>query len=305
VGDFRHTTVLLDEVVSALQPRDGGLYLDLTTGGGGHTQALLDACGPTGRVVGLDRDTDALAAAGERLAAYGDRFLPLHSAFGDARASLDAAGFGLLDGLVADLGVSSYQLDTADRGFSFRLDGPLDLRMDRSSGQPASEWLDEVDEATLFQVLTEFGEERHARLIARRILSDRPFTTTTALAGLVERVMPGKRSRIHPATRTFQALRIAVNDELGQLDRLLDSLLGLLAPGARAAIISFHSLEDRRVKRRFRQLAGEDSPRDAYGHRTEAPLARMIGRKAVKASDIETNPRARSARMRTLERLPL
>jgi len=305
VGAFRHTTVLRDEAVAVIGPVDGGLYLDLTTGGGGHTQALLEASGPTGRVIGLDRDQDALRAASARLAAHGDRFVPLHGAFGDARAALDGAGFAQVQGLVADLGVSSYQLDTAERGFSFRLDGPLDLRMDRSTGQPASAWLDDVDEATLIQVLRDFGEERHARRIARAILTDRPFTTTTALAELVARVMPGRRGRIHPATRTFQALRIAVNDELGQLDRLLADLLALLAPGARAAIISFHSLEDRRVKQCFRQLAGEHSPRDAFGHPTEAPLARLIGRKAVKASDSDTNPRARSARMRTLERLPL
>ena len=159
-----------------------------------------------------------------------------------------------------------------------------------------------MDEATLVQVLRDFGEERHARRVARAVLAARPLATTTQLAELVERVVPGRRGRIHPATRTFQALRIVVNDELGELDRLLDSLVDLLVPGGRAAIISFHSLEDRRVKRQFRRLAGENSPRDAFGHPTEAPRARLIGRRALKASDVETNPRARSARMRVLER---
>lgn len=303
MGDFRHETVLLDEAVRALQVADGGVWLDCTTGGGGHTEALLDACGPTGRVVGLDRDLDALAAAGARLARFGERFVPVHTPFGAAVDALAAAGIGPVNGLVADLGVSSHQLDTAERGFSFMREGPLDLRMDRTSGVPASAWIDDADQATLVQVLRELGEERHAKLIARVMVADRPFATTTELAALIERVVPGRRGRIHPATRTFQALRIAVNDELGQLDQLLDSLMTLLAPGARAAIISFHSLEDRRVKRRFRQLAGEDSPRDGYGHPTEAPQARMIGRKAVQASDVATNPRARSARMRVLERL--
>ncbi len=302
-GGFAHTTVLRDEVVDALGPRNGGVYLDCTTGGGGHVEALLQACGPAGRVVGLDQDTDALAAAGERLADYGDRFQPVHAAFGDAAEVLAGLGLSGVDGLVADLGVSSYQLDTPERGFSFMREGPLDLRMDRSRGEPASEWLEAVDEQTLVRVLRELGEERHARRIARAILAERPHTSTLALAGLVERVMPGRRGRIHPATRTFQALRIAVNDELGQLDRLLAALPGLLVPGARAAIISFHSLEDRRVKRRLRSLAGVDSPRDPFGNPTVAPVARMIGRKAVKASDVDHNPRARSARMRVLERL--
>ena len=300
---YRHQTVLLDEVVAALGTVDGGLYLDLTLGGGGHSLGLLEACGPTGRVIGLDQDPAALAAARERLAAFGERFVAVHAPFSRAGEVLADRDLGPVQGVVADLGVSSHQLDTPERGFSFRFEGPLDLRMDPTRGTPASEWLDEVDEATLVSVLRTYGEERHARRVARAVLADRPVTTTTQLAELVERVMPGRRGRIHPCTRTMQALRIAVNDELGELERLLDGLLGLLAPGGRAAIISFHSLEDRRVKRRFRQLAGEDSPRDPYGNPTQPPAARLVGRRAVQASDKETNPRARSARLRVLEKL--
>jgi 16S rRNA (cytosine1402-N4)-methyltransferase len=304
MAEFRHQTVLRDEIVKAIRPRNGAVYLDCTTGGGGHSEALLEACGPDGKVIGLDRDRDALAAAGERLARFGDRFLPVHTPFGAVLSAMANAGLGPVDGLVADLGVSSFQLDTPERGFSFRFLGPLDLRMDAGSGVPAWEWLEQTDEQTLVTVLREFGEERHARRISRAMMLARPIMTTLELAELVDRVMPGMRGRIHPATRTFQALRIVVNDELGQLDRLLAALPQLLGPGARAAIISFHSLEDRRVKRKFRQLAGEDSPRDAYGNRTDAPIARLVGRRAIKASDLASNPRARSARMRVLERLP-
>ncbi len=292
-----------EEVVAALCPRDGGVYLDLTLGGGGHSEALLEASGPTGRVIGLDRDPEALVASSRRLASFSDRFLAVHASYSRAVETLAQLGIPSVDGLVADLGVSSHQLDTPGRGFSFRFEGPLDLRMDPTQGVPASVWLDETDESELVAVLRNFGEERHARRIARAMLAARPLTTTTQLAELVESVMPGRRGRIHPVTRTLQALRIAVNDELGELDQLLTDLLELLAPGGRAAIISFHSLEDRRVKRCFRQLAGIDTPRDPFGNPIERAQVRMLSRKVIKAADIDDNPRARSARLRTIEKL--
>lgn len=299
---FQHETVLLQPVVEALAPRSDGRYLDGTLGGGGHAEAILEASSPEGRLVGLDRDPAALQATGARLAPFGERVSLVHGRFGDMA---DLAGpHGPFDGIVLDLGVSSPQLDEAERGFSFGRDGPLDMRMDPTRGPTAAEWLEDVDEDELVRVLRRYGEEPRARQIARGILAGRPWRRTLPLAEAVARAAGYKGSRRHPATRTFQALRIAVNDELGELERGLAAGLGLLAPGGRMAVISFHSLEDRLVKAAFRDAAGKTTPRDVYGHLIRPPLGRLVGKSRAGKDLDPDNPRARSARLRVFERAP-
>ena len=292
---FHHESVLLDDVVELLRPRPDALFVDGTLGGGGHALALLER---GVRLVGFDRDPAALAAAGARLAAYADRVELPHATF-DRIPEFVAGG---VDGLLLDLGVSSPQLDQPARGLSFRADGPVDFRMDPTSGRPLSELLDEVDEAELGDVLFRYGEERQSRRVARAILAARPFTGTLHLASVIAGATFGEK-RIHPATRSFQGLRIWVNDELGQLDRALAALPGLLAPGGRMGVISFHSLEDRAVKQAFRALAGVGAPTDVYGHPLTPPRVRLV-EPGGRASPDSPNPRARSARLRVLEALP-
>ena len=293
-----HRSVLLDEVVAGLAPRAGGRYCDATVGLGGHASALLDACGPDGRLWAVDRDRDALAIARQQLARFGTRVTFLHAAFSGSRALLEQAAALPLDGCLVDLGVSSPQLDRPERGFSFRRPGPLDMRMDQSQGETAADYLARVDEAELEGVLRDLGEERHARRIARFIVEDRekqPITTTAALAALVARATPRREHHKDPSTRTFQALRIAINGELAELERLLEDLPGCLAAGGRLAIISFHSLEDRMVKWRFRALAEPKGSR----------RFRILTKKPITAaeSELAENPRARSAKLRVLERI--
>ncbi len=297
-----HQSVLLDEVLDALAPAAGEVFVDCTLGAGGHTEALLQAADC--HVIGLDRDPDALAIAGERLAPFGDRFTAVHAPFDRLETVLSEHAPDGVDGVLADLGVSSMQLDRADRGFSFQSAGPVDMRMDPTDGRTAGELLAEVDEADLAGILRDLGEERDARRIARAVVAHRPYDDTLALAKVIEESLPPKarfRSRTHPATRAFQALRIAVNDELGQLDRLLPAAVGALKPGGRLAIISFHSLEDRRVKRFLDEEAGYDAPRDAFGRPVATPRLER-SRKAIKAAPDDPNPRARSARLRTARR---
>jgi len=302
-NDFNHQPVLLTSTVEALQPRPDGRYLDGTLGGGGHAEAILQASDPSGQLVGLDRDPQALEAATARLSKYGDRFTPIHTDFG---SMLDTAGErGPFDGILLDLGVSSPQLDHADRGFSFRHDGPVDMRMDPSQDLTASALLDSLDETGLVDILRRYGEEPRARRIAKAILDGRPWTRTLELAHCVAESSGYKNSRTHPATRTFQALRMAVNDELGQLERALDSALALLAPHGRLVIISFHSLEDRMVKRYFRQAAGENSPKDPFGHPIHPPAFVLPHRRGISGKKADPdNPRSRSARLRTIEKIP-
>jgi 16S rRNA (cytosine1402-N4)-methyltransferase len=286
-----HAPVLVAEVISHLAPARGGLFVDCTLGAGGHTRALLDA-GAT-RVLGFDRDRTALRLAAETLQDRLDQVEMIHGDYRELAAALDARGIESVDGgVLADLGVSSMQLDDAERGFSFRADAPLDMRMDRDSGPTAAALLQTVDEAALADIIYEFGEERFSRRIARRIVEDResagPIQTTGRIAAIVRRAIPGKRGPIDRATRTFQALRIAVNRELEHLDSALSSIHEWLVPGGRIAIISFHSLEDRRVKHAFRGDARLDA----------------LTRKPITASEEERirNPRARSAKMRVAER---
>jgi len=287
--------VLVTDVVTWLAPRPDGWYVDGTLGLGGHTAALLEA--GAGHVVGIDRDQDALAIARERLARFGDRVTFVHADYRSLRDVLDRIGRPAVDGVLVDLGVSSMQLDEADRGFSFRQDGPLDMRMDRSSGEPLSAWLATVDEETLANVIYEFGEERKSRRVARAIVAARdetPFTRTTQLAAVVRRAVGGGWQRVDPATRTFQALRIWINRELDGLEAFLESGLACLAPGGRMAVIAFHSLEDRVVKHTWRRLAQAD-----------AATVRLLTRRPVVPNDEEAgrNPRARSARLRVVERV--
>lgn len=285
IAEPGHIPVMLDEVLGQLDVREGQIVLDCTAGGGGHLRALAERVGPSGRVVALDRDLRAHRddAAGGVARAFNDRVTLVHESFANARAALDALGIERVDALFADLGVSSYQLDERERGFSFEGDAPLDMRMDTSRGETAAELIARLDEEDLANVIYELGEERMSRRIARGI-KRAPMRTTRELADAVTRAAGGRRGRIHPATRTFQALRIAVNGELDELDALLAALPDLVRPGGRVAILSFHSLEDGRVKRWFRQ--------GGYTPLTKRPLV---------AGDEENhrNPRSRSAKLRS------
>ena len=304
---FVHHTVLRREAVALLAAGPGKLILDGTLGGGGHAEALLDA---GARVVGLDQDPAALAAAQARL--EGRDVILAHANFRDARAVLDGLGIGEVDGALLDLGVSSPQLDEPLRGFTFRQAGPLDMRMDPTRGKPLSERLDEWDERALSTILHTLGEERFARPIARNLhaaWAARELQDTAQLAEVVSRSIPRKAwpKNIHPATRTFQGLRIAVNDELGALADWLTALPRLVARGGRAAAISFHSLEDRMVKQSFAKLATGCTcppllPVCACGR---SAAWKVLTKGAVQAGDEElaANPRARSARLRAVERL--
>ncbi len=309
---FQHHSVLLAETLAVLTPRDGEVYCDCTLGGGGHTEAILEAA-PTCRVIGIDRDLEALAAARAHLARFGERVTFVHGTFGDLGDYLRTAGIEQVHGILADLGVSSWQLDSAARGFSFGKSGPVDMRMDQSQGATALELIATLEASALADVIYELGEERHSRRIAaaiKRAHLEGRLANTADLAGVIAAQIPEaekRRSKIHPATRTFQALRLAVNAELDQLQRLLTGFPDYLAADGRCAIISFHSLEDRLVKQRFRELAFASSlpPHlaSAEGERSAA-VCEPITRKAVVASDeeIAKNPRARSTRLRATRR---
>jgi 16S rRNA (cytosine1402-N4)-methyltransferase len=305
-----HASVLLDEVLEALAVFPGGRYIDGTLGGGGHTRAILDASAPDGRVMGIDQDPDALERTGRFLEGYGDRFCAVHGNFAEMEELAEENGFSEPDGILMDLGVSSDQLDTPERGFSFRFDSPLDMRMDPTSGTPVSEWLEDVDHGTLARTLRELGEERQAGRIANAILKARDegrLTGTAELAAVVEKAVGGRKgNRIHPATRTFQALRMAVNDEMGVLKTGLESGISLLKPGGRMAVISFHSLEDREVKQTFRRHEGREVSLYQGGSQWEGDLPRVkrVERKAkvAGAEERDRNPRARSAKLRVIEK---
>jgi 16S rRNA (cytosine1402-N4)-methyltransferase len=291
-----HEPVMVTEVVDFLRPQRGGVFLDCTVGLGGHARALLEA-GAT-RVVGVDRDRDALALAKAALAPWSARVDLAHADYRDVARVLDTRGIAAVDGALADLGVSSLQLDGEGRGFSFRRDEPLDMRMDRSAGPTAAELVAIAPETELADVIFRHGEERHSRRIARAIVDARrrtPIVTTGALAAIVRRAVPSRGyQRIDPATRTFQALRIWVNRELEGLDRFLQEIVGRLRAGARLVVIAFHSLEDRIVKRTFRAL-----------ERSADAVVRVLTKRPLVPRDeeIATNPRARSAKLRAAERL--
>ena len=303
-----HEPVMREEVLRVLQPRAGQLFLDGTLGGGGHSEALLAAgC----RVVAMDRDNEALDHAGSLLSVYGDRFRPVHGNFAGAAQNPEVRAAAPFDGALLDLGVSSHQLDTAGRGFSFRHDGPLDMRMDFSSGETAADLVNAASEEELVRIFREFGEEPQSKRAARAIVAERDrvaFTRTGQLAALLERVLP-RRGRVHSATRVFQALRIAVNDELGALRRALETIPVLLRSGARFAVITFHSLEDRIVKTFFRSGSEEwlDRPEWPEPRRNPDRLFLDLTRKPLEPTpeEVKRNPRARSARLRAVEMICL
>jgi 16S rRNA (cytosine1402-N4)-methyltransferase len=302
------------EVLHYLEPRRGGIYLDGTLGGGGHARLVLEASAPDGLLVGLDRDAAAISAARINLAEFGTRVILRQGNFADMGAHLNQLGIAKLDGILLDLGVSSYQLDTPERGFSFREEGRLDMRMNPAEGISAATVIATADTDELKRIFRDYGEERWAGKIAREIVSTRerqPIVTTLQLAELVSRVVPGGRApqRIHPATRIFQALRIHVNGELESLRVGLEVALQRLNPGGRLVVISFHSLEDRIVKQAFRAMATGCicPPRFAVCVCGQQPKVQVLTRKAVHAADneIQDNPRARSAVLRAIQKLPI
>lgn len=308
---YDHTPVLLTETIHALQPRSGGKYVDATVGGGGHAEKVLELSIPDGRLLALDADPAALDAARARLAPFGPRVQFARTYSDELLPAAREYGFLQADGVLFDLGVSSPQLDTPERGFSFQSEAPLDMRFGPGAERSAAELVHTLTERELRDIIGEYGEERFAGRIARRIVEERgvrPIRTTTQLAELVRRAKPAAhREKIHPATRVFQALRIAVNDELGRLRRALPQALEVLRPGGRLAVISFHSLEDRIVKSFMRDeatgcICPPELPACVCGR---TPRLRTVSRRPIMASDAEiaANPRARSARLRVAEKL--
>ena len=309
-GGARHVPVLLAEVLDGLQIRPGSWVIDCTLGGGGHTAAILERSTPGGRVLGLDADPAAIQRVGLRLpeVVAAQRLVMVQSSFEAVEAVAAAQGFAPVDGILLDLGVSSFQLETPERGFSFALDGPLDMRFDPADLTSAADIVNSWDERELADLIFRYGEEPQSRRIARYLVQKRPFHTTAELADAVERAVGGRKgSRIHPATRTFQALRIVVNRELEQLERVLPQCLQLLKPEGRLAVISFHSLEDRIVKRWMQQEARlyVPDPTRIHGGYERQPTLRAITRKPVEAGEAEVaqNPRSRSAKLRIAEKL--
>ncbi len=300
---FRHTTVLLDEAVEGVLARPDGTYVDGTCGRGGHSRALLAKLAPEGRLFGIDRDPEAIAAA----AAITDpRFAIVHAGFADMADELAARGVHQVDGVLLDLGVSSPQIDNPERGFSFRFDGPLDMRMDTTRGESVAEYLARAEEREIAQVIRDYGEERFAGQIAKAVVARReagaPLTRTDELRELVARTVKTREPGQDPATRTFQALRIHVNGELDQLDQGLKAALQLLAPGGRLSVISFHSLEDRRVKQFIAAHSKAEVDRRAP-FAPPPPLAlTSLGRMMPSETEVRANPRARSAVLRVAER---
>jgi 16S rRNA (cytosine1402-N4)-methyltransferase len=297
------------EVLAALDPRPGGKYVDGTLGGAGHAAAILEASSPTGWLFGCDRDGDAVEAAGERLAGFAGRFELRH---GNFSSLADWIAAGSVDGVLLDLGVSSPQLDRPGRGFSFQNEGPLDMRMDRSQSLRAADLVNEASADELAKIFWKYGGEHEARRMARAIERDRKlarFETTTQLAELIEKISPRAGRKAHPATKIFQALRMAVNDEMGALERGLEAAVTILKAGGRLAVITFHSLEDRVVKDFGRRLARDyvfDGPVDVPElRRPRTPLLKIVLRKAVQpgAAELHDNPRSRSAQLRVMEKL--
>ena len=311
--ELRHIPVLLAECLDLLQPGPGDSFIDCTVNGGGHAAGVLDRTAPGGRLLALDADPDAVAMARARLvdeSGYGARAVVVLANFRRVAAVAAREGFAAVDGVLMDLGLSSAQIETPERGFSFRREGPLDMRYDGSAGRSAAEYLGSASVEDLEWCLRTYGEEPRARAIAAEIVAARehePIVTSGQLAALVSRVVGGRRGRIDPATRTFQALRIAVNDELGALTEALPQAVGLLRRGGRLAVIAFHSLEDRLVKTFLRREAGLDADPSPRGLPVVGPVApprlRMVTRRPVRPSleELALNPRARSARLRVAE----
>ena len=311
-GQFSHIPVLLDETLELLAPARGGIFVDGTLGGGGHAEAVLTRLPETGRLIGIDRDWEAVHAAGDRLSAFGDRFTALHGNFFDMRALLNGIGVTEVSGILLDLGVSSHQLDTQERGFSYKSEAPLDMRMDQQASLSARDVVNTYSEEALARVIWTYGEERFSRRIAERICRAReqsPIESTLQLAQIVRDAIPGKyrNEPQHPARRTFQALRIEVNSELSGLDQAVEQACDLLQKGGRLCIITFHSLEDRIVKQAFRRFENPctcppSAPICICG---KEPKAKILTKKPLTASDEEEarNSRSTSAKLRCIEKI--
>ncbi|HIU09647.1 MAG TPA: 16S rRNA (cytosine(1402)-N(4))-methyltransferase RsmH [Candidatus Avidehalobacter gallistercoris] len=311
--EFKHLPVLFSEVMQSLNLRSGTVFVDGTLGGGGHAEGILHRTAPDGVVIGIDQDADALAAAGARLAPYGGRFRPVRANFAEILDVLCEQNIPQVDGVLLDIGVSSYQLDTPERGFSYMSDGALDMRMDRRNGATAADLLAKLSAEELADIIYKYGEEKFSHRIAQRIVAAReqqPITGTLQLAEIVAGAIPSKARRVekqHPAKRTFQALRIAVNDELGVLERGLAAAFTALKPGGRLAVITFHSLEDRIVKTYFAErcqgcICPPEFPVCVCNRQ---PEGKLLQRKPITAGEAElaVNPRARSAKLRVIEKL--
>lgn len=302
-----HQPVLYQEILSALQPRSGGKYVDCTLGAGGHAFGILDASDPDGCLLGLDVDPQALELAEQKLKCFGKRARIVRSSYANLIDQLNAISWQKVDGILFDLGVSSMQLDTAERGFSFTTDAPLDMRFDPQNAVSAKDIINSYSEQELADIIFHYGDEKHARQIARRIVQNRPINTTRQLASLVAGILGYRRTKIHPATRTFQALRIAVNKELETLQISLPQAVDALESGGRLAVIAFHSLEDRIVKQFFHResrdcICPPRSPICTCGHHA---TLRVITRQPIKSdtSEIINNPRSRSARLRVVQKI--
>jgi len=307
-----HRPVLYQEIIHALQPRRDGLYVDATIGAGGHAWGLLQASAPSGRLLGLDVDPQALKLAQLKLAEFGERAVLVRASYTTLGEQLSVLGWGAVDGILLDLGMSSMQVDTPERGFSFLAEAPLDMRFDPDNPMRAADLVNELPEGELADLLFKYGEERRSRQIARAILAARPLQTTVELAQVVANALRASgrgrgRRGIHPATRTFQALRIAVNHELEAVEAVLPQAVAALAPGGRLAVISFHSLEDRIVKQFFRResrdcICPPEQPVCTCGHK--ASVREVVRHPIVpQAAEVEANPRSRSARLRIVEKL--
>ncbi len=301
-----HRPVLYQETIEYLTPKNFGYYLDCTAGAGGHAEGILQASSPGGKLVALDLDPTAVQLTRERLQPFGDRAIVIHGSYSDAARILQRTGWDSVDGILMDLGVSSMQLDQQERGFSFRYDAPLDMRFDPTTGQSAAELVNTISEKDLADIIWRYGEERLSRRIARKIVENRPIETTFQLAEVVRSAVGRGRSKIDPATRTFQAIRIAVNDELRVVEEAIPNLIALLTPGGRLAVISFHSLEDRLVKQAFKResidcICPPEQVICTCGHRASV---KILTSRPITASEeeIKENPRARSAKLRVVEK---
>ncbi|MEG1547558.1 MAG: 16S rRNA (cytosine(1402)-N(4))-methyltransferase RsmH [Clostridia bacterium] len=309
MNEFHHTPIMKQEVLALLNPMRGGIFVDGTLGGGGHAEAVLEMLNTNGRLIGIDRDASAIEAASDRLSRFGERFTALRGNFFDMKALIGGQGIQGVDGILLDLGVSSYQLDTPSRGFSYHDDAPLDMRMDERSGFSAQDVVNGYTSEQLFLIIKNYGEERYASRIANAIVAARPLTSTTQLAETIKNAIPAaaRREGPHPARRTFQAIRIEVNGELNGLEDAIRDAHDLLNPAGVLAVITFHSLEDRIAKQVFRTLekpctCDPKAPICSCGKR---PTVKILTKKPIVAdqSEIEDNPRSRSAKLRAIEKL--